>query len=607
MTQESLADPEGPGASQPSSSPAGPRASRGTFPPSAWAWLAGALALALFAYRDLLRFEAERKLPDELEEWFFVPSDTLGPMVLALSAWLLYRRWGRLRALPSARGSWAVAAPLLAAGLGAYVWATYTGAPDLLVPALMLQGSAALWLWKGAPALRVAGLPVAFLLFAIPIPAPALNELIFRLQIATTDIAGFFLYLLEVPHYVAGEQILRTEQTFSVIESCSGLRSIQTLTMVAVLMADLFRRPPLHAWLVLLAAPGVAFFLNGIRALLLILNPHSEVVAIHNLQGVAILLGGLLLLFFWDGLLEKVLPARRAGAAAPAAAAPAAGPDVRRPVGLVLALAAACAVSLWLPRFEPLPPARLAASARLAAGLGLSEELEVDRRFLGSVGFQESFLRRFEMGEDDVFLFLGVGDRGARTRSPLSPKTGIPASGWVVESQQEQELEGGERVRVRVMRAGSRRILVYHWYQGAAGWRREALRSLLALDRSPWRRPGEILAVRLGVPIHGPLGSGRVAAEEKLLSFYYQLRPLLQGIEEELSRKSFSRFSGSGKTFSSETPGMIDKDSFEISNLNPRPDTAWDLLYPCAGVTLCPEGVQADLQSLGWIGSGRSH
>ncbi len=496
--------------------------------------------LALFAYRDLLRFQAERKLPEELEEWFFVPTDTLGPMVLVLSAWLFYRRWGSLRALPAAPGSWGVAAPLLAAGLGAYAWATYTGAPDLLVPALMLHVSGALWLWKGAAALRVASLPVAFLLFAIPIPAPALNELVFRLQIATTDIAGFFLYLLEVPHYVAGEQILRTEHTFSVIESCSGLRSIQTLTLVSVLMADLFRRPPLHAWLVVLAAPPVAFFLNGMRALLLILNPHSEVVAIHVLQGIAILLGGLVGLFLWDGLLERLLPAPEPRGAQPATPVPAPRSALRGAPGLVLTLMAACALSLWLPRFEPTPPAYLGASARLASALGISEELEVDRRFLGSVGFQESFLRRFELGEDDVFLFLGVGDRAARARSPLSPKTGIPASGWIVESQEELEVGDGGRVRARVMRAGSRRILVYHWYQGTRGWRREALRTLLALDRSRWRQPGEILAVRLGVPIHGPLGSGRIAAEEKLLSFYHQLRPLLQGIEAELSQQSLS-------------------------------------------------------------------
>ena len=34
-------------------------------------------------------------------------------------------------------------------------------------------------------------------------------------------LTGALLALLRVPHHVSGEQILRTEQTFSVIEACS--------------------------------------------------------------------------------------------------------------------------------------------------------------------------------------------------------------------------------------------------------------------------------------------------------------------------------------------------------------------------------------------------
>jgi exosortase/archaeosortase family protein len=398
----------------------------------------------------------------------------------------------------------------------------------------MLQGASALWLWRGAAAVRVAALPLAFLLFAMPIPASALNELIFWLQIATAEIAGHFLYLLEIPHFVAGEQIRRTEHVFTVIETCSGLRSIQTLTMVSVLMMDLFRRPPRHAWLVVLAAPPVAFFLNGIRALLLILNPYSEVIAIHNLQGVAILMTGLVLIFLWDGLLERVLPLPSPRAGAPAASPKAPRPRPPAPPALVLTLAIASVLSLWIPRWEKAPVIPIAASARFASALGISEDLPVDRRFLGSVGFQESFVRRFELGEDDVVLFFGVGRRDDRLQSPLSPKNGIPASGWVVESEEEVVLDGDERVRARVMRSGSRRVLAYHWYRGSRGWRAEALRDLLALDRSPWRRPGEILAIRLVAPIHGPLASGRELAREKLLRFYEQMRPMLDEIEQEL-------------------------------------------------------------------------
>src|SRR5262249_23980929 len=234
--------------------------------------------------------------------------------------------------------------------------AVRTKGADLLAPALALVGLGLASWWKGRPGAQAMLLPAVFVLFAMPLPAPLQNEVIYRLQVATADLTGVLLTLLRVPHTVAGDQILRTQQTFSVIEACSGLRSIETLSIVAVLMADLFRRSARHALLLLLAAPPVALFLNGWRAVALILNPHSEIVAVHNLQGIAILLGGLMLLFLFDGLLERLLP-HRAPAAPPAPAAPAHGSDPARsallPLGVLAALALA---ALALPRIAVTPP-----------------------------------------------------------------------------------------------------------------------------------------------------------------------------------------------------------------------------------------------------------
>ena len=317
-------------------------------------WLLLSLLLAVFAYRRLLWFEPKRSLPEELEAWFFIPSDSIAPVVVLLSLWLLYRRWARLRQLPAAGGAPLLAAPLLVGGSAIHGWAVYTAASDLLVPSLMLNASGFAALWKGAPGLRAVRLPVLFLVFAIPLPGPLLNEVVFLLQIWTAELSGWLLFLFRVPHFVAGEQILSSTRVFSIIEACSGLRSIETLTMVAILMVDLFRRRGLHALIVVVAAPPVAFFLNGCRAVALILNPHSEIAAIHNLQGVAILLSGVVILFVLDGLLgrlEAPEPARRRNAH------PMAAPQGSRFCLIVAAgvMAAASAASLWLPVWQPVP------------------------------------------------------------------------------------------------------------------------------------------------------------------------------------------------------------------------------------------------------------
>lgn len=504
---------------------------------SRW-WIAAAI-LALLGYRDLLWAQPERALPQELEEWFFVPSQTIAPLVVGMSLWLLYRRVGRLRALPARAGGLRVGVALLAGGLATGLWATHTDAGDLFVPSLMLNACAVAWLWRGPGGVRAVALPVAFLAFAVPIPAPLLNELLFQLQIGTAEISGFFLYLLGIPYFVAGEQIQRTTGTFSVIEACSGLRSIEILTMVAILMADLFRRRGLHAVFLVLAAPPVAFLLNGVRALLLILNPHSQVATVHNLQGVAILLTGLLLLFLWDGLLARVpFPSRRADPAP--GPAPGGRPHPLAAPLVVGTLAVVVVASFWLPRWSPPDPVH-GATQRLAARLGLSQALEVDRRFLGSVGFREALLHRVAADGGELVVFVGVGERQNRNRSPLSAKTGLPGSGWITERETRQRLAPeGPLATVRVMRSGSRRWLVYHWYEGAGSLPVESLRAWLGLDRSPLRAPQEIVAVRVEVPLTGPLETAEPLGAELFLSFYHVLRPLLLGLLDDLMGKNFS-------------------------------------------------------------------
>ena len=519
-------------------------------------WLLLSLLLALFAYRRLLWLEPERSLPEEIEEWFFIPSDTIAPVVVLMTLWLLYRRRARLLRLPAGSGAPLLAAALLVGGTAFYGWATLTGASDLLVPSLMLNAFGLAALWKGAPALRAVRLPVAFLFFAMPLPAPLLNEVVFRLQIWTAELSGWLLFLLRVPHFVAGEQILTSTQVFSIIEACSGLRSVETLTMVAILMIDLFRRRGLHALLVVAAAPPVAFFLNGCRAITLILNPHSDIAAIHNLQGVAILLSGLLILFVFDGLLGRLEAPEPASPRRRIALPPAAPPAPRaRLIAAAGVLAVASAASLWLPMWPPVPyqPLHLASTLRLSMGGLLASEIETDSTFLGSVGFGERSTQRFLRYGKSVELFVGVGSRSVRLRSPLSPKTGLPGSGWVIEEEGPVVLEPGAiEARARLLRSGSRRVLVYHWYEGAGSWLGELARAFLALDRSPLRRAEQIVAVRLGTQVVGPVPAGRREAAGVLAKFYRRLRPALDRLQD---RKKFSLFTVPRKRFSSAESG----------------------------------------------------
>jgi exosortase len=495
------------------------------------------LALAVFAYRGLLTFGSQADLSRELEEWFFIPTETSPLVVVLLAGWLIYRRRERLVQLRAEAPAWSVAAPLLLAGTAVFAWSALATAPHLLAISMIFEGLGLAALLFGRAGLRIALLPSMLLIFAVPMPAPLLAEIVYQCQIWTADYTGWLLFAMGESAYVSGDQILLSDDHFSVIEGCSGLRSVQTLTMVALLLVDLFGRKRWHAATIIALAPFVAFALNGFRVLALILNPHSEVVAIHNLQGVVILLGGLMILYGIDGWLERFSepkaerPSPTADPPAPAAAGP-------RAWVAATALAVLAGLTLVIDPWTPPAAESEVSAADLPLEIGSwigSDENQSGRSFLGSIGYRVRIDRRYEGTEAPVEMFLLIGDLSQRYRSPLSPKTVPPGSGWIVE--QASSVEGRSTY---VMRSGTRRMMVDHWYEGTDGMLDEIVRGLVSLDASPWHRPADVLAIRISTEVVGATRGAFEKARSRLDSFESALKPDLRRLRDKLGRKRIS-------------------------------------------------------------------
>jgi len=479
-------------------------------------------------------------LEESVDSFFFVPTDVSPVVVLVLSGWLFYRRRQRLFSLPRQSAHPLLVAAFLIPGGLVFAWAILSRVSDLLALSLIFNLFGFALLLGGTPAARAIVVPTACLLFILPLPAPLLNEIVYRFQIWSAEYAGWILYQIGVPGFVSGDQILQHGKRFVVIESCSGLRSVETLTMLALLLVDLFHRRGAHAAILLVSAPFVAFALNGLRVVGLILNPHSRVAAIHTLQGVAILLAGLVILYLLDGLLAKL---KLAG---PSPSSPA--PPLERagplPVYLITAVLAVTSLGpIWLPSWAPQPTATMLLTMqqvedRLDDWVSAALDQSQLRFFFGTVGLRQSLLRRYRLGagkDNNVELFVGFGMHSNRYRSPISPKTALPGSGWAVEAEERRVLEPDQReVVARVLRSGVRHVLAYHWYEGADSLPRETIRNFLALDRTPWHRDRDALTVRMSTDLGGPNPEDRVQGDERLAQFYLALREALSPEGEAL-------------------------------------------------------------------------
>ncbi len=495
------------------------------------------LALAALAYRGLLFWDPSSHRLPRLEGWFFEASETSPQIVFAFAALLLWRRRQRLRDAMQGDSAPLPAALFFVPGLTLFLWACYVAAPDLMVASLPLVGVGAALLLFGPAFARVLALPLAFALFAIPAPGVLTNQIVYPMQLWTTRFTAALLSAIGVTALREGDMLILAHSSFEVIETCSGLRSIEILTMLAVAYLAFFSNPRLsrlHAVLLVAAAPALAFTLNGLRVTALVLMPDPESHITHVLQGVILFVGGAVSIHLVDRLLLRALP-RRAEPEPRAVALPEASRAESRGARGA-ALAAAFGFGAMAVASFSLPQAPASEESRRAP-LTLPSELDgwkaagtapVDMRFLGTVRFARSQSRRYERDGEAVSVFVGYDDREVRNRSLISPKNALPGTAWEVERRGTAQLDAeGFRMQSVLTRSGPRQVLCYYGYRGTEGIASEVLRSLLALDRSPYRRPSGAELIRISTDVE-PAPNGEQDAEARIRGVLALLRSWLR-------------------------------------------------------------------------------
>jgi len=499
-------------------------------------WLALLVCgLIVYVYHPLFFPDTHQEFTAQGEEFFFEANQSAGAPVLMLAAWLFYRR-SHYRDLLTGTGSLLGGGIFLLLTLALFVWGTYTGAPDLRLASVTLLLAGGALLLGGGAALRAFWVPILFLLFAMPLPPVVLSAVIFPIQLWTAEYAGWILNAIGVQSFVQGDQILRPENTFIVIETCSGVRTVVTLSMLTVLLIDLFERRGLHALILAVLTPIVALLTNGLRVVTLVLNPHSSIHSVHNLQGVAMLLVGLTAIYLLDSLLERMLgtrdPSVESGdyGLANAVGAPISRQTLRLAV-LVALLVSLVAVDRALPRWQYARGIAEMPDALLARVFGedASYKVETDFQFTGSVRYLAHARRRVDIDGVPVDIHLGVGDEQERRFTLLSPRLAWPESGHATVEKQDVALEpGGPEVRRMLFRRGARSLLSYSWFERREGFWREWWRQAAALDRSPFARPERILAIRISTPVDRD-DAGARDAEARIRQAWLRLAPEIEG------------------------------------------------------------------------------
>lgn len=233
-----------------------------------------------------------------------------GPIVLGITIWLIYRRWGELTdTRASAPLPWA-AWPLLLAGAASYalgrsqgIWLFEVGSSIAMVCGIVL-------LLRGPTQLRCIGFAIFFMFFMIPLPGAVVDALTQPMKMAVSYVAEHILYKFGYPISRSGVILQIGPYQLLVADACAGLHTLFTLEALGLLYLNIVRHASLFRNIALatLIVP-ISFTANVIRVMVLTLitfyfGDEAGQGFLHGFAGMVLFLSALMLIIATDGLLR---------------------------------------------------------------------------------------------------------------------------------------------------------------------------------------------------------------------------------------------------------------------------------------------------------------
>ncbi len=242
-------------------------------------WLVVAVFLGLYA-PVLIRLVRQWNSDADYSHGFLVPF---------LSAYLIWQRRDKLAQVirrPSNLGLVVVVGSLGLLFLGSL------GAELFLTRISMIGTICGLIVYfSGWRLLRSLAFPLAFLLFAIPIPAIIYNEIVFPLQFIASRFATGVLETLNLfPIMREGNVLIMPGMRLEVVEACSGIRSLMSLLALAAGYGYLAEKSVPVRWFLFLAMVPLAIISNGTRVMITALmtnyiGPRAAEGFMHEFSG----------------------------------------------------------------------------------------------------------------------------------------------------------------------------------------------------------------------------------------------------------------------------------------------------------------------------------
>ena len=223
-----------------------------------WLMLGWFLGLLILCYAPVLaRLVRQWNDDEDMGHGFFVP---------VIAAYIAWQDRDKLLGRPLQTNYLGLVIVILAAiqlyigTLGAEIFLARTAFVEAVVGSVLFLG--------GTYALRAMLFPLLLLCFMVPLPAVIYSQITFPLQIFASQVAAFVLELVGIPVLRDGNVLELPSQKLSVVEACSGIRSLLSLTFLSLVYGYFFDKKPWMRIALLLATVPIAIVANAGRVTL---------------------------------------------------------------------------------------------------------------------------------------------------------------------------------------------------------------------------------------------------------------------------------------------------------------------------------------------------
>lgn len=223
-----------------------------------WITIAWFAALVAVCYAPVLRkLVSDWMIDEDMGHGFFVP---------AVAAYIFWQRKDEILAKncrPSLFGLVPVvlgALLLIAGTLGVEYFVTRVALVLCLWGVVLTLG--------GMHLLKELLFPLSLLFFMIPLPTVIYMQITFPLQLLASSVAEITLNAIGIPVFRDGNVLDLPSQKLSVVEACSGIRSLLSLSFLSLVYAYFFDSKPWMRWALLIATIPIAITANAFRVTL---------------------------------------------------------------------------------------------------------------------------------------------------------------------------------------------------------------------------------------------------------------------------------------------------------------------------------------------------